>query len=231
MPTGAGNTQTTPFIVMEYCERGCLHDLLIDLTHQLSIARSYGFALDAARGMQFLHKKNRVHRDLKSLNLLVSSNWVVKGKKHPCTTIAHELAVTDFGTGKLLQELGGDTSARHNSFDPTMTSDVGTMPWSAPEILSGGTSYSNSIDIYSFGIVLWEIGSRLTPYENIDNQFELRERVIAGMRPQQKDIPIEFSTQYVQLMVECWQANPQARPTFDTVVNALSILRKKHKAM
>lgn len=97
---GAGRDEHgTPFLVTEYCSRGSLRGILSDRSVKLDWPRRMRFALDAARGIQFLHSLDppRIHRDLKCANLLVSSSWVVK--------------VADFGTARLVAELRPSPSA------------------------------------------------------------------------------------------------------------------------
>ncbi len=79
---GAGKSQPgdVPFLVMEYMERGSLKNVLYDLSIDIDYDRKLSFAMDSARGMHFLHtlEPPRIHRDLKSDNLLVSKHWIVK---------------------------------------------------------------------------------------------------------------------------------------------------------
>jgi serine/threonine protein kinase len=98
---------------------------------QLSWSRVRRIAVDAAKGMAYLHYRNPaiIHRDLKSHNLLVDENWKVK--------------VCDFG----LSRIYGDTQGN------AMTA-CGTPCWTAPEILRN-SHYTTKADVYSFGIVLW----------------------------------------------------------------------------
>ncbi len=72
-------TQPTARIkVTEYLELGALSPILRDPDVELSWLRRIGFCLDASAGLDFLHAKNLIHRDIKSTNLLVSKEWVVK---------------------------------------------------------------------------------------------------------------------------------------------------------
>jgi hypothetical protein len=124
----ADNNQ--PFLVVEYMLRGSLRDVLDDKGIQLEVKRCLRFALDAAKGMSFLHslKPPRIHNDLKSDNLLVSKNWVVK--------------VSDFGSGLELHLARARTfrSRRHSITTPLLTDDgfemqaVGAARWRAPEV-------------------------------------------------------------------------------------------------
>lgn len=90
---GAGEWAGCSFLVIEYCERGSLRSIIQQQPALLDPARCRRLAVDAARGMRFLHTQAppQVHRDLKSANLLVTDNWLCK--------------VADLGTARLIQEL------------------------------------------------------------------------------------------------------------------------------
>ena len=90
---GAGEWAGCSFLVIEYCERGSLRSIIQNSPELLDRGMSCRLALDAAKGMRFLHSLNppQIHRDLKSANLLVTENWVCK--------------VADLGTSRLISEL------------------------------------------------------------------------------------------------------------------------------
>ncbi|XP_062514503.1 probable serine/threonine-protein kinase drkB isoform X2 [Corticium candelabrum] len=137
-----------PFLVVEYMSRGSLTTILADRDIKLEESLKMRFAVDAAKGMRFLHSQRppRIHRDLKSANLLVSTKWVVK--------------VADFGAARLVRDEGISQEAVRGAGPLNMTapllhadyhlsSGVGTPMWSAPEILSSHR-YGTPADVYSF---------------------------------------------------------------------------------
>ena len=148
---GAGKSQPedVPFLVMEYMERRSLKNVLYDLSIDIDYNRKVSFAMDSARGMHFLHtlESPRIHRDLKSDNLLVSKDWIVK--------------VADFGLGRGLSIIvtrNGQYSGRRYPSDQEQTSlllkrdglsyaGVGTERWRTPE-LSLREPYDTSVDLY-----------------------------------------------------------------------------------
>ncbi|EGD82479.1 TKL/DICTY4/DRK protein kinase [Salpingoeca rosetta] len=169
---GAGVMDEGPFLVTEFMARGSLSAILKSNV-ELSYSRLLGFAEDMVHGVMFLHELQppRMHRDIKSANLLVSENWVVK--------------VADFGTGRLCgQEQATDVVAAMDFASATMTTAVGTLLWTAPEILSS-QPYGPPADVYSVGIVLYEIATRREPYEELHDTstWTLREKIIDGVRP------------------------------------------------
>ena len=143
---GSGQTDPYPFLVVEFMVRGTLKKILdspeIPITHK----RRVNFALDGARGMQYLHALSppRIHRDVKSANLLVSRTWVVK--------------VSDFGSARLVRREGKRQQTARFALSPNeerpllsadllMTRDTGTLLWRAPEIF-GLEHYGTSADVY-----------------------------------------------------------------------------------
>ncbi|KAL1181659.1 hypothetical protein V6Z11_A02G065500 [Gossypium hirsutum] len=132
-------------IVTEFLQRGSLFRLLQRNAAKLDRKRRVHMALDIARGMNYLHHCNPtiVHRDLKSSNLLVDKNWTVK--------------VGDFGLSRL----------KHATFLTTKTGK-GTPHWMAPEVLRNEPSDEKS-DIYSFGVILWELATGKIPWENLNS--------------------------------------------------------------
>ncbi|EGD72081.1 TKL/DICTY4/DRK protein kinase [Salpingoeca rosetta] len=208
---GAGFMNNQPFLVAEHMARGALDTNLADSSIDLSWRRRLGFLLDTASGMNFLHSLNppRIHRDLKSPNLLVNESWVVK--------------VTDFGTGRLVEHLQADAAQSlelTDSMQPTMTSNVGTLLWCAPEV-HAGKLYSLSADVYSFAIVMWECATRELPFNEIESPWDIREAVDGGHRPPLvDDAPAGFN----DLMQRCWHQDPAERPTFATALVLLTAI-------
>ena len=147
---GAGKSQPgdVPFLVMEYMERGSLKNVLYDLSIDIDYERKLSFAVDSARGMHFLHtlEPPRIHRDLKSDNLVVSKDWTVK--------------VADFGLGRDVNITRNDkpqfrrrcgSDQLHISLLPKRDglsfSGIGTARWAAPE-LTLRESYDTAVDVY-----------------------------------------------------------------------------------
>jgi hypothetical protein len=213
-----------PFLVIEYMARGSLASILKSSKVPLDNRLKMRFALDTAKGMRFLHnlRPPRVHRDLKSGNLLVSERWVVK--------------VGDFGTARLVRDEGVNQDAvrGESPLDYTvpllrpeshLSSGVGTPSWSSPEVLRA-SAYGTPTDVYSFGIVLWEILTRREPY--YDRRFrsvlDLSRAIDSGVRP---TILPGLNDDCVRLMQECWDGVSTARPTFGDVASRLENINER----
>lgn len=165
----------------------------------------YRFAYHAAVGMMYLHGLNRCHRDLKSSNLLVSSDM-------------HVVKVADFGTSKFMHGAASKSPDISTRLDMTQTQGVGTPLWMAPEILAG-EAYDLRCDIYSYGIVLWEIATHDIPWRHLADTLrtleDLRTHVLANKRP---PLSMHVPDAYRALVVCCWDADPARRPPFSSVV-------------
>lgn len=144
---GAGKQESdgTPFLVLEYMERGSLCDLLDDIAMELQVVRKVQFGVDIAMGMEFLHglQPPRIHRDLKGGNILVSRNFTAK--------------VADFGHGRQMPSLSDNKMVCESTPEglttpllntPSLTlRDIGTSRWRAPE-LSAHQNYTTAVDVY-----------------------------------------------------------------------------------
>eukprot|EP01121_Diplochlamys_sp_Union-15-3_P012068 TRINITY_DN3567_c0_g1_i4.p1 TRINITY_DN3567_c0_g1~~TRINITY_DN3567_c0_g1_i4.p1 ORF type:complete len:388 (-),score=72.42 TRINITY_DN3567_c0_g1_i4:97-1260(-) len=140
-------------------------------------------AIDTALGMFWLHQTNILHLDLKPANLLVNDNWVVK--------------VADFGISQMRENLD---------------SIGGTLNYMSPEILMGG-DVDEKADVYSFGLVLWELLSERVPWRNELNSLEEYKNTVGsgGKRP---PMPANTPPKLQALIEKCWAQDPNVRPTF-----------------
>jgi len=176
-------------LVTEFCANGSLFDVLHNKAVELSGRMKLKLAYDAARGMDFLHTHSPIiiHRDLKSLNLLVDADWNLK--------------VSDFGLSRF-------------KVPTLMTGQCGTYQWMAPEVVSGH-SYTEKADVYSFGINLWEIYTRQIPYHQMVPIQAAVSVMNKGLRP---ELPLNTPLEYATLCRECWDQNPNLRPSFEQIL-------------
>ncbi len=173
--------------------------------------------------MALVHSLGRMHRDLKSGNILatLTLNGVVRLKVADFGTAAlagqkDDAGVGGVGRGSAQQEQQHQQQPVHHMATVMHTKGVGTLLWMAPELLAGKT-YGQSADVYSYAIVLWEIASHSYPWEELTGSWladAILEKVEAGVRPNVED---DWNTHYVNVMIRCWALNPAERPTFNEI--------------
>lgn len=211
---------TPPSMAAEYCPRGSLYHVLHEQPKaSLSWLRRVAFAADGAAGMLHLHSRHPqiLHRDLNSPNLLVAADWTVK--------------VADMGLSKLLTD-----SALEHGINSVMTSGGGINPrWLAPEILSGSICTTSS-DVFSFGVIMWEILTRRVPWDG-ETTWAIVGTVQRGARlPLTRDMCDIVDTHenvqstvddYIDLMQACWSHEPRDRPDFVHIAQKLREIQRR----
>ncbi|XP_031478420.1 serine/threonine-protein kinase EDR1-like isoform X1 [Nymphaea colorata] len=186
-------------IVTEFLPRGSLYKILHRPNCQIDEKCRIKMALDVAKGMNCLHTSvpTIVHRDLKSPNLLVDENWNVK--------------VCDFGLSRM----------KHNTF-LSSKSTAGTPEWMAPEVLRNEPS-NEKCDVYSFGVILWELATLRMPWSGM-NPMQVVGAV--GFQNRRLEIPKEVDPLVARIIWECWQTDPNLRPSFAQLATALEPLQQ-----
>ncbi|XP_050216749.1 serine/threonine-protein kinase EDR1 isoform X2 [Mercurialis annua] len=181
-------------ILTEFLPRGSLYRLLHRPNHLLDEKRRMRMALDVAKGMNYLHTSHPpiVHRDLKTPNLLVDKNWVVK--------------VCDFGLSRL----------KHHTF-LSSKSTAGTPEWMAPEVLRNEPA-NEKCDVYSFGVILWEVTTCQIPWKGL-NPMQVVGAV--GFQNKRLEIPQDVDPIVTQIIHDCWQREPHLRPSFSQLIPRL----------
>ncbi|KAI3811408.1 hypothetical protein L1987_21130 [Smallanthus sonchifolius] len=186
--------------VTEYMINGSLKQFLKKKDRTIDRRKRLIIAMDTAFGMEYLHGKNVVHFDLKCENLLVN----MRDPHRPICKIG------DLGLSKVKQHTMVSGGVR------------GTLPWMAPELLSGKSHMvTEKIDVYSFGVVMWELLTGDEPYTNMDCANVIGGIVNNTLRP---TIPTWCDPQWKSLMESCWSADPQQRPSFLEISQKLRIM-------
>jgi len=195
-------------ILMEFCPYGSLKDYFESNDESWTEKKGWetqllNWALSAGKGVTYLHTEGMVHRDIAARNLLLTKHL--------------EIRVSDFGMSRIL---GPDNSDENDQYGKTKTR-VGPLKWMSPESIRL-SKYSFKTDVYSFGIMMFEIFSLgLEPYEKISPIQAAFLAVGEGRRPDVKKMVFE-NTELVELMNICWESKADNRPEMEKVVEQLN---------
>ncbi|KPP66039.1 mitogen-activated protein kinase kinase kinase 7-like [Scleropages formosus] len=194
-----GSCNNPVCLVMEYAEGGSLYNVLhgAEPLPYYTASHAMSWCLQCSQGVAYLHgmkPKALIHRDLKPPNLLLVAGGTV-------------LKICDFGTACDIQT--------------HMTNNKGSAAWMAPEVFEG-TNYSEKCDVFSWGIILWEVITRKKPFDEIGGPaFRIMWAVHNGTRPPLiKNLPKPIES----LMTRCWSKDPSQRPSMEEIVKIMSHL-------
>ncbi|XP_051908106.1 mitogen-activated protein kinase kinase kinase 7 isoform X1 [Hippocampus zosterae] len=194
-----GSCSNPVCLVMEYAEGGSLYNVLhgAEPLPSYSASHAMSWCLQCSQGVAYLHgmkPKALIHRDLKPPNLLLVAGGTV-------------LKICDFGTACDIQT--------------HMTNNKGSAAWMAPEVFEGN-KYSEKCDVFSWGIILWEVVTRRKPFDEIGGPaFRIMWAVHNGTRPPLiKNLPKPIEN----LMTRCWSKDPSQRPSMEEIVKIMTHL-------
>ncbi|KAJ8545701.1 hypothetical protein K7X08_018284 [Anisodus acutangulus] len=184
-------------IVTEFMSRGSIYTFLHKQRGAFKLPTLLKVAIDVSKGMSYLHQNKIIHRDLKTANLLMDEHGVVK--------------VGDFGVARVQAQTG------------VMTAETGTYRWMAPEVIEH-KPYDHKADVFSFGIVVWELLTGEIPYAYLTPLQAAIGVVQQGLRP---TIPKSTHPKLVELLEKCWQQDPTQRPDFSELLDILQQLTRE----
>ncbi|KAJ8450895.1 hypothetical protein Cgig2_032520 [Carnegiea gigantea] len=192
------NSNRVHCIVTEYLSEGSLRSYL-NKQHPnvLPVEKLVTFALDIARGMEYLHSQGIIHRDLKPDNILIEGGSL-------------RMKIVDFGVSC---EEGKDGCV----IDDGKVGVVGSYRWMAPEMIQGKV-YGRKVDVYSFGLLLSELVSGRVPFEGMSPVVAACGVINRNLRP---DLPEECPPPMRALIESCWASNHKKRPEFSQIVKVL----------
>eukprot|EP00026_Physarum_polycephalum_P006626 Phypoly_transcript_06676.p1 GENE.Phypoly_transcript_06676~~Phypoly_transcript_06676.p1 ORF type:complete len:507 (+),score=33.77 Phypoly_transcript_06676:125-1645(+) len=186
-------------IVTERCH-GDVETLLYDESYKGTLYDRLKMVRDTANGMNWLHElTNTIHGDLKPANLLIDIDGHVK--------------IADFGFGQLKQEVVHDAVVK------------GSVIWMAPEKLQNQQiKITEKVDVYSFGIILYELVTKKKPYQS-ENYHDLHAfRVAVCLKHERPSLTEEIPESLRTLITECWHTDPQQRPSFKEIITRLNLI-------
>ena len=210
----------------EYMDGGSLDRALwgsSNTTVSMSWMQRIQILLDVADGLAYLHLMQKsVHRDLKSPNILLEK---IVGE-----TVTHRAKLADFGLSKIFikgkrhinitketkKSSKNAISAAHWK-STTQKGFMGTSRWMAPEMMTENVQIGPSVDIYSFGVVMWEVWSGRKPWSELSNDQDIFNAVKDQRRmlplSKTKDIPVGYD----DLRIQCCEYEANRRPLIDVV--------------
>ena len=177
-----------PMLVMEYMENGSLYDLLHNETIAIDGEFIAPIIKDIARGARFLHAADPkvIHGDLKAANVLVDGRFRAK--------------IADFGLSAKKKYLGAS----------------GTPYWMAPELLRRESTNTAESDVYSFGIILYELYSRKDPYDG-EYPASVLDGIVDKKINKRPHVPEGCPAKIAEIYQECIDGLPEKRPTFEEI--------------
>ncbi|PKY48397.1 kinase-like protein, partial [Rhizophagus irregularis] len=178
-------------MVLEYANNGNLRDYLKEKFYSLQWKNKIQMALDITRGLKCLHSNDIIHRDLHSKNILVNNG---------------RLLIADFGLSKKITEATSNSSAN----------STGIIEYVEPQCLKGVHNVHSFYkkdkmsDIYSLGVLIWEITSGRPPFHDMEERDMLGYHIYHSNL---RETPIEGTPiEYQQLYQKCWNGDPKERP-------------------
>uniref|UniRef100_A0A8C6M3K9 non-specific serine/threonine protein kinase n=1 Tax=Nothobranchius furzeri TaxID=105023 RepID=A0A8C6M3K9_NOTFU len=187
-------------IITQWCEGSSLYHHLHVTETKFDTMRRIDVARQTAQGMDYLHAKNIIHRDLKSNNIFLHEGWTVK--------------IGDFGLATVKSRWSGS----HQVEQPS-----GSILWMAPEVIRmQDNPYTFQSDVYGYGVVLFELMSGFLPYSNINNRDQIIFMVGRGyLSPDLSKLYSTSPKSMKRLIIHCLKFKRDERPLFPQILVAI----------
>uniref|UniRef100_A0A671PEU9 non-specific serine/threonine protein kinase n=1 Tax=Sinocyclocheilus anshuiensis TaxID=1608454 RepID=A0A671PEU9_9TELE len=185
-------------IITQWCEGSSLYRHLHVTETKFDTMRRIDVARQTAQGMDYLHAKNIIHRDLKSNNIFLHEGWTVK--------------IGDFGLATVKSRWSGSQQVEQPS---------GSILWMAPEVIrmQDTNPYTFQSDVYGYGVVLYELISGTLPYSNINNRDQIIFMVGRGyLSPDLSKLYSNCPKSMKRLIIDCLKFKRDERPLFPQIL-------------
>jgi len=182
-------------IVMPYYSSGDLIHYITKDFYNIEWRSKLGVLYGSIKGLVNIHSIYIVHRDFHSGNIFFNSDS------------SYDVKIGDLGLSKSATDSTGDDN----------NENYGIIPYMAPEIFQG-QKYTTASDIYSFGMIMWEVMTGRRPFWDKSHDTDLIIEIVDGLRP---PIVTNAPEGYIELMKECWHSDPSKRPTAANIFEKL----------
>eukprot|EP00200_Dunaliella_tertiolecta_P005622 CAMPEP_0202350340 /NCGR_PEP_ID=MMETSP1126-20121109/7453_1 /ASSEMBLY_ACC=CAM_ASM_000457 /TAXON_ID=3047 /ORGANISM="Dunaliella tertiolecta, Strain CCMP1320" /LENGTH=516 /DNA_ID=CAMNT_0048942295 /DNA_START=80 /DNA_END=1630 /DNA_ORIENTATION=+ len=223
-------TKQRPYVVLTELMACSLADAFHWTMITMNRRRQVEVALDFARGMAYLHSRRQpiAHRDLKPANLMFSGN--LHADVEQLILDSGVVKVCDFGLSKTLMANDKlkplqrtDTSAEQFTDTYKLTGETGSYRYMAPEVFRH-EPYNLKVDVYSFAIICFQLFEQVAPYATMDPLQAARCAACEDLRPTFPKVSgglTEVHQKLRTLVEECWDKDPEKRPSFVKIVERL----------
>ncbi|XP_040294498.1 serine/threonine-protein kinase A-Raf-like [Bufo bufo] len=198
---------TNPYaIITQWCEWSSLYRHLHVIKTRFDIFLLIDIARQTAQGMDYLHAKNIIHRDLKSNNIFLHEGLTVK--------------IGDFGLATVKTRWSGSQQVEQPS---------GSILWMAPEVMrmQKNSPYSFQSDVYAYGVVLYELMAGLLPYADISNRDQIIFMVGRGfLSPDLTKVSNSCPKAMKRLLADCLKLKREERPLFPQILSSIEPLQR-----
>ncbi|KAF9378520.1 hypothetical protein CPC16_011250 [Podila verticillata] len=228
-------------IVTKYAEKGSLTWHLKVAYHTLTWSDKLRLATQISTGIQRIHQEGIYHRDLHGGNILIDEEGNAVLTDFGASTVMEERVTRNMTQYDIVAEVEGTNNSTHSKFvsrritglqtdnknknqnDTTNDPLIGVMAYIAPERFRNPQYFDAKCDIYSLGVLMWELTTGHSAFARVPQDVHLAVAIMNGKR----ELSVEGTPEaYKQLYERCWSSDPAARPSLDEILTTLAEVRE-----